>query len=102
MHRRFLVLKYIKDLKRYFYRPQTKLRECNVFTHVCLSMGVYPSMDLGRGCGQGVCGQEVQSSTRTATEAGGACVKIRLECMFLYNEPHLFPTPCIGYRKVLT
>ena len=34
-----------------FYRPQTKLREGNVFTHVCLSTGgVYPSMHLGRGC----------------------------------------------------
>ena len=39
------------ELRHMCYRSLMKLREGNDFTHVCQStVGVYPSMHLGRGC----------------------------------------------------
>ena len=60
----------------HFYRPQTKLREGNVFTVVCLFTGVYPFMHLDGVCipvctWTWGCGHGGVHTPATATAAGG-------------------------------
>ena len=66
------------------YRPQTKLREGNVFTPVCHSVqgGVYPSMQWAKwGCVTGVCNQGgVQPPPQPVNKRA---VRILLECFLV-------------------
>ena len=89
-----------------YYRPQTKLREGNVFTPVCHSVqgGVYPSMQWAKwGCVTGVCNQGgvgpggCTTPTPTGQQAGGTHPTGMLSCFIIYTEvkAHLYCWCCV-------